>query len=99
MKNVRAKEIPHVKPVPPVSKEEQAARVAQFLTQKREQYFQGILYNLLQNPNITTVSKVTVSGDLAEHRFFNINEVVDQALAGADYAMKVLFPITKQEGK
>ena len=79
-----------------MSKEERDQQIARYLAQKRESYFQGILYNLLQNPAIATVTKVTVSGDLAEHRSFNINEIVDAALAGTDHVMERLYNIKKE---
>lgn len=64
----------------PLTKEEKAAQIARFFTQKREQLFQLILANLLQNPNCKT----------------DLEPVVDYALKTADYALEKLYPIPQE---
>ena len=80
--------------------EQKAEQVARFFTQKREQYFQIILGNLLRNEKVTHETMVTVSGkDGSEHHQVNILEIVDNAIAGADYAIECLFPLPTAEKK
>ena len=81
---------PAVKPTATESKEQQILRA---IAMKREAFFQLILGNLIQNPAVVNVTRVTASGDMTEHRSFNINEVVDVALAGADHAVELLYKI------
>lgn len=64
----------------PLTKEEKAAQIARFFTQKREQLFQLILANLLQNPNCKA----------------DLEPVVDAALKAADYALEKLYPIPQE---
>lgn len=68
----------------PLTKEEQAAQIARFFSQKREQFFQGILYNLLQNVQLIPT---------------DITQFVDTALAAADYAIEKLYPAPKEDKK
>ena len=80
--------------------EQKAEQVARFFTQKREQYFQIILGNLLRNEAVTHETMVTVSGkDGSEHHQANILEIVDTAIEGADYAIEKLFPLPTAEKK
>lgn len=80
--------------------EQKAEQVARFFTQKREQYFQIILGNLLRNEAVTHETMVTVSGkDGKEHRQANILDIVDLAIEGADYAIEKLFPLPTAEKK
>lgn len=64
----------------PLTKEEQAAQIARFFSQKREALFQLILANLLQNPNCKA----------------DLEPVVDAALKAADYAIEKLYPLPKE---
>ena len=64
--------------------EQKAEQVARFFTQKREQYFQLILGNILQNP---------------ESRAISVKTAVDLALEGADYTIEKLFPLPTAEKK
>ena len=66
----------------PLTKEEQAQQIARFFTQKREQYFQLILANTLQNPN--ALNKI-------DHKT-SVLACVEIALQAADYALEKLFP-------
>lgn len=83
--------------------EQKAEQVARFFTQKREQYFQIILGNLLRNEKATHETMVTVSGkDGSQHTKVNILDIVDNAIEGADYAIEKLFPLPtekKEDGK
>ena len=63
--------------------EQKAEQVARFFTQKRESYFQGLLFNL-----------VHTAGPEAD-----IKEIVDKAIEGADYAIERLFPLPTAEKK
>lgn len=64
----------------PLTKEEQAAQVARFFSQKREALFQLILANLLQNPRCKS----------------DLEPVVDYTLKIADYAIEKLYPLPKE---
>ena len=64
--------------------EQKAEQVARFFTQKREQYFQLILGNILHNP---------------EFRAISVKTAVDLALEGADYTIEKLFPLPTAEKK
>ena len=64
--------------------EQKAEQVARFFTQKREQYFQLILGNILQNP---------------ESRAISVKTAVDIAIEGADYTIEKLFPLPTAEKK
>ena len=86
---------PAVKPTATESKEQQILRA---IAMKRESFFQLILGNLLQNPSAVNVTRVSVSADMTEHRSFNVNEIVDVALAGADHAVELLYKVD-QGGK
>ena len=70
----------------PLTEDEKAQQIARFLAQKREQFFQGILFNLVQNQTIKWETNMTL-------RF-----AVDAALDAADFALERLYPV-KQEGK
>lgn len=67
----------------PLTEDEKAQQIARFLAQKREQFFQGILFNTLQNPNCK----------------LDLETCVDCALKAADYALEKLYPVKKEEGK
>lgn len=64
----------------PLTKEEQAAQIARFFSQKREAFFQLILANLLQNPNCKA----------------DLEPVIDAAIKAADYAIEKLYPLPKE---
>ena len=82
---------PAVKPTATESQEQQVLRA---IAMKREAFFQLILGNLLQNPNVVHETMVTVSGtDGKEHRQINIIDIVDSAMDGANYAIEKLFNI------
>ena len=85
---------------PGLTPEQKAELVARFFTQKREQYFQIILGNLLRNEAVTHETMITISGkDGSEHHQVNILEIVDSAITGAGYAIERLFPLPKAEKK
>ena len=65
--------------------EQKAEQVARFFAQKRESYFQGLLFNLAHT-----------AGPEAD-----IKAIVDKAIEGADYAIERLFPLPteKKEGE
>ena len=69
---------------PGLTPEQKAEQVARFFTQKREQYFQLILGNILHNP---------------EFRAISVKTAVDLALEGADYTIEKLFPLPTAEKK
>lgn len=68
-----------------LTNEQKAEQVARFFSQKRESYFQGLLFNLAHN-----------AGPDAD-----IKAIVDKAIEGADYAIERLFPLPteKKEGE
>ena len=90
---------PALHPVPkPVTEEEKNLQVARYLANEKKTYFQIILANLVQNPAIVQTSKVTVKmDDGKEHHQFNITDIVDAALDGADYIIEKLYPVEKKE--
>ena len=63
--------------------EQKAEQVARFFTQKRQELFNGLLFNLAH-----------AAGPDAD-----IKAVVDNAIAGADYAIEKLFPLPTAEKK
>lgn len=67
---------------PGLTPEQKAEQVARFFTQKREQYFQLILGNILHNP---------------ESRAISVKTAVDLALEGADYTIEKLFPLPTEK--
>ena len=71
----------------PLTDEEKAQQIARFFTQKREQFFQGILFNLVQNPTIKWETNM------------NLRFAVDAALDAADYALEKLYPVKQEEAK
>ena len=79
---------PVMMPMKPLTKEEQAQRVSQFLAQKKEQLFQGCLFSLLSNPNVVTSPIVT-----------NRDEVMEKANELADLALKRMYNLDGMEGK
>lgn len=91
------------KPAKPIrlasaTKEEQEMQIARFLANKKENFFQLILANLLQNPKIVRPLEVTIEGpDGIEHERFNIEDIVNAAIEGADYALTKLYPVEKKE--
>lgn len=60
---------------------EQEAQIARFLTQKREEFAKGILFNLVNNPGLTTSV------------FAQPEEVIDATIKMADKFMERLYPI------
>lgn len=83
----------------PLTDEEKAQQIARFFAQKREQLFQGILFNLLQNPGCVHAQKVTVKADGVERQTYNTIDIVDEAIAAADYALEKLYPVKQEESK
>ena len=70
--------------LPQQTKEEQEIQIARFLANKKETFFQLILASLIQNKNFVKAE---------------LNEVIDMALSGADYAIVKLYPVEKKEEK
>ena len=64
-----------------LTNEQKAEQVARFFSQKRESYFQGLLFNMAH----------TAGPDA------DIKAIVDKAITGADYAVERLFPLPKAE--
>ena len=71
----------------PLTEDEKAQQIARFLAQKREQFFQGILFNLVQNPTIKWETNM------------NLRFAVDAALDAADFALEKLYPVKQEEAK
>lgn len=61
--------------------EQKAEQVARFFTQKRQELFNGLLFNLAH-----------AAGPDAD-----IKAVVDKAITGADYAIERLFPLPTEK--
>lgn len=61
--------------------EQKAEQVARFFTQKRQELFNGLLFNLAH-----------AAGPGAD-----IKAVVDKAITGADYAIERLFPLPTEK--
>lgn len=68
----------------PLTEDEKAQQIARFLAQKREQFFQLILANSLQNVQLIPM---------------DLSQFVDAALAAADYALEKLYPVKQEESK
>ena len=68
----------------PLTKEEQAQRLSVFLSQKKEQYFQGCLFSLLSNPAIVKDS-------------LSMNGIVDTANGLADIVLEKLYNLKNEE--
>ena len=64
-----------------LTNEQKAEQVARFFSQKRESYFQGLLFNLAH----------TAGPDA------DIKAIVDKAIEGADYAIERLFPLPTEK--
>lgn len=80
------------------TEEAQRQQILRAIAIKRESLFQLILGNLLSNPSAVTFTKVEVSGDgMKEKRHTNVEDLVDEALRGADHAIELLFPIKNDE--
>lgn len=80
--------------------EEKERQVAIYLANEKKTYFQILLANLAQNPSIAHPTNVTVSGtDCTQHERFNITDIVDAALDGADYIIGKMYPVEKKEDK
>ena len=90
---------PALRPVPkPATEEEKNLQVARYLANEKKTYFQILLANLAQNPAIVQTNKVTVKmDDGKEHHQFNIIDIVDAALDGADYIIEKMYPVEKKE--
>ena len=71
---------------PGLTPEQKAEQVARFYTQKRQELFNGLLFNLAH-------------GAAQTFNDFDIKAVVDKALEGADYAIEKLFPLPTAEKK
>ena len=66
---------------PGLTPEQKAEKVARFFTQKRQELFNGLLFNLAH-----------AAGPDAD-----IKAVVDKAITGADYAIERLFPLPTEK--
>ena len=71
---------------PGLTPEQKAEQVARFFSQKRQELFNGLLFNMTH-------------GAASSGQAFDIKEVVDKALVGADYAIERLFPLPTAEKK
>ena len=69
---------------PGLTPEQKAEQVARFFTQKRQEIFNGLLFNLAH-------------GAAQTFNDFDIKAVVDKALEGADYAIEKLFPLPTEK--
>ena len=67
-----------------LTNEQKAEQVARFFSQKRESYFQGLLFNMAH-------------GAATSGQEFDIRDLVETAITGADYAIERLFPLPKAE--
>ena len=77
---------PALRPVPkPVTEEEKNLQIARYLANEKKTYFQLILSSTLRND---ALSRANV---------FNIKQMVDDALDGADYILTKLYPVEKKE--
>lgn len=65
---------------PVLTDQQKAEQVARFFTQKRQELFNGLLFNLAH-------------GAAQTFNDFDIKAVVDKAITGADYAIEKLFPL------
>lgn len=91
MANKSTKPIRLAKPAagaPVLTDQQKAEQVARFFSQKRQELFNGLLFNL-------THGAATLGTG------FDIKGLVDKALEGADYAIERLFPLpdAKKEGE
>ena len=80
----------------PLTEEEKAAQIARFFAQKREQFFQGILFNAIQSANIVPVRQGINGKDLTDIVQYDFRPLVDAALVSADYAIEKLYPVPKE---
>ena len=90
------------KPAQPIrltsqTKEEQEMQIARFLANKKENFFQLILANLLQNESVTANRIAEMEDGHLRTEKVNIKAVVDLAIEGADYAITKLYPVEKKE--
>ena len=69
---------------PGLTPEQKAEQVARFFSQKRQELFNGLLFNL-------THGAATLGTG------FDIKGIVDKALEGADYAIERLFPLPTEK--
>jgi hypothetical protein len=69
---------------PVLTDQQKAEQVARFFTQKRQELFNGLLFNL-------THGAATLGTG------FDIKGLVDKALEGADYAIERLFPLPTEK--
>ena len=67
----------------PLTEDEKAQQIARFLAQKREQFFQGILFNAIQG----------------DYKNVTLKQIVDESLEAADYALEKLYPVKQEESK
>jgi hypothetical protein len=68
---------------PVLTDQQKAEQIARFFTQKRQELFNGLLFNF-----------ANAAGPDAD-----IKAVVDNAITGADYAIEKLFPLPTAEKK
>ena len=94
---------PTLRPVAkPVTDQEKERQAQIYLANEKKTYFQIILGGLCQNPTVTRPSKISLTGpDGNTHEVFqfNIIDIVDAALEGADYVIAKLYNLEKKEDK
>lgn len=71
-----------IPPRPKMSEEEQKEQIIRFLSQKRESFVQGCLFNLCQGKGIMTEDESKI--------------LVDRAIVMADYLLEKLYPIKEE---
>lgn len=74
---------------PVLTDQQKAEQVARFFTQKRQELFNGLLFNFAH-------------GAASSGQDVDVRALVDKALEGADYAIEKLFPLPsgeKREGE
>ncbi len=71
-----------IPPMPKMSEEQQKEQIIRFLSQKRESFVQGCLFNLCQGKGIMTTAESKV--------------LVDQAIEMADYLLEKLYPLKEE---
>ena len=80
----------------PVRTPDAKEQILRAIAMKRESFFQLILANLLQNEMVTRTNYLVNQDGKAEKQPFDVNDVVDIALRGADHAIELLYPINAE---
>ena len=83
----------------PLTEDEKAQQIARFLAQKREQFFQGILFNAIQSAQIVPARQGIKGETMEDFVLYDFLPLVDASLAAADYALEKLYPVKQEEGK